>query len=43
MAMTFLQVWCEGARIFMNPLGRNFNLQRANKVGDSTVVDGYVM
>lgn len=25
------EVWCEGARIFMNPLGRNFNLQRANK------------
>lgn len=25
------QVWCEGARIFMNPLGANFNLQRANK------------
>ena len=27
------QVWCEGARIFMNPLGANFNLQRANKAG----------
>eukprot|EP00438_Fugacium_kawagutii_P012716 Skav202446 [mRNA] locus=scaffold7830:28633:39411:+ [translate_table: standard] len=25
------EVWCEGARIFMNPLGRNFNLQRAIK------------
>ena len=25
------EVWCEGARIFMNPLGANFNLQRANK------------
>lgn len=26
------EVWCEGARIFMNPLGHAFNLQRANKV-----------
>lgn len=25
------EVWCEGARIFMNPLGHAFNLQRANK------------
>ncbi|CAJ1385642.1 unnamed protein product [Effrenium voratum] len=25
------EVWCEGARIFMNPLGPHFNLQRAGK------------
>ncbi|CAE7942000.1 unnamed protein product, partial [Symbiodinium sp. KB8] len=25
------EVWCEGARIFLNPLGPHFNLRRALK------------